>query len=55
MRRRSVATGEARDGRVSVTSGVKKDELVVATGLLRLRNGQAVEIIDSVTSGKAAN
>jgi len=34
---------------------VKKDEQVVATGLLRLRNGQAVEIVDSATSDKAAN
>jgi len=55
VQRRSVTTGEVRDGRVSVTSGVKKDEQVVATGLLRLRNGQAVEIVDSVTSDKAAN
>ena len=55
VQRRSVTTGEVRDGRVSVTSGVKKDEQVVATGLLRLRNGQTVEIVDSVTSDKAAN
>ena len=55
VQRRSVTTGEVRDGRVSVTSGVEKDEQVVATGLLRLRNGQAVEIVDWPKSDEAAN
>ncbi|MDR9440219.1 MAG: efflux RND transporter periplasmic adaptor subunit [Halomonas sp.] len=42
--RRTVTTGETRDTRVAVLSGLKAGETVVAKGLLRLRNGQSVEI-----------
>ncbi|MFO8140889.1 MAG: efflux RND transporter periplasmic adaptor subunit [Marinobacter sp.] len=46
VERRSVVTGEIRDGRASVTSGLEAGETVVAKGLLRLRAGQRVEIQD---------
>ncbi|MGM0952954.1 MAG: efflux RND transporter periplasmic adaptor subunit [Pseudomonadota bacterium] len=44
--RRTVTTGEVRDGRAAVTSGLEAGETVVAKGLLRLRAGQRVEIQD---------
>lgn len=42
--RRTVETGSSREGRVEVTKNLEAGEQVVATGLLRLRAGQAVEI-----------
>ena len=42
--RRSVTTGQARDGRVAILSGLDAGETVVAKALLRLRAGQRVEI-----------
>ncbi|BES73062.1 MexH family multidrug efflux RND transporter periplasmic adaptor subunit [Marinobacter nanhaiticus D15-8W] len=42
--RRSVETGGTRSGRVEVTNNLEAGEQVVATGLLRLRSGQPVEI-----------
>jgi len=51
--RRSVTTGEVREGRASVTSGLESGETVVAKGLLRLRAGQRVEIQDE--SGQEAS
>ena len=44
--RRTVTTGEVRDGRSAVLSGLEEGETVVAKGLLRLRAGQRVEIQD---------
>ncbi|PAV24729.1 efflux transporter periplasmic adaptor subunit [Tamilnaduibacter salinus] len=49
--RRSVETGEVRDGRVEVKTNLKAGERVVATGLLRLRAGQRVEIKSENTDG----
>jgi len=46
VERRTVTTGEVRDGRTAVTSGLETGETVVAKGLLRLRAGQRVEIQD---------
>lgn len=51
--RRTVTTGEVRDGRAAVTSGLEAGETVVAKGLLRLRAGQRVEIQDE--SGREAS
>jgi len=51
--RRSVTTGEVRDGRAAVLSGLEEGETVVAKGLLRLRAGQRVEIQDE--SGQEAS
>ncbi|WP_372964714.1 efflux RND transporter periplasmic adaptor subunit [Marinobacter sp.] len=42
--RRTVTTGEIRNGRVAVTSGLESGETVIAKGLLRLRAGQRVTI-----------
>ena len=51
--RRDVTTGEVRDGRSAVLSGLEEGETVVAKGLLRLRAGQRVEIQDE--SGQEAS
>ncbi|MGM0520935.1 MAG: efflux RND transporter periplasmic adaptor subunit [Pseudomonadota bacterium] len=42
--RRSITTGETRDTKAAVLSGLKAGETVVSKGLLRLRDGQKVEI-----------
>lgn len=42
--RRTITTGEVRNGRAAVLSGLDEGETVVAKGLLRLRAGQRVEI-----------
>ncbi|MCG2582307.1 MAG: efflux RND transporter periplasmic adaptor subunit [Marinobacter sp.] len=47
VNRRTVQTGEIRDGRVAVEGGLKEGEEVVAKGLLRLRAGQRVEVQES--------
>jgi len=44
--RRSVTTGEVREGRVAITSNLEAGDTMVAKGLLRLRAGQRVEIQD---------
>ena len=44
--RRAVSTGDVRDGRVQLLSGVEAGDVVVATGLSRLRNGQPVQIVE---------
>ena len=46
VNRRTVQTGNTRDGQVAVLSGLEAGEQVVSKGLLRLRAGQAVEIQD---------
>ncbi|MAL97624.1 efflux RND transporter periplasmic adaptor subunit [Hydrocarboniclastica marina] len=42
--RRSVQTGETRDGMVEIVSGLEAGDRIVETGLLRLRADQRVEI-----------
>jgi membrane fusion protein (multidrug efflux system) len=44
--RRRIETGQTRDGRVAVLSGLEVDERVVSAGHNKLRNGQAVVIDD---------
>lgn len=44
--RRSIETGPERDDVVEVESGLEEGERLVATGLLRLRAGQRVEVAD---------
>ncbi|PSF05255.1 efflux transporter periplasmic adaptor subunit [Marinobacter fuscus] len=51
--RRTVTTGEVRDGRAAVLSGLEEGDTVVAKGLLRLRAGQHVDIQDE--SGQEAS
>ncbi len=46
--RRQVITGEIRSERVEVVSGLLSGDLVVATGQLKLRSGQRVEIDNSI-------
>ena len=46
--RRQVITGEIRNERVEVVSGLLADDLVVATGQLKLRAGQRVKIDNSI-------
>lgn len=43
-----IRTGESRDGRVEVLEGIERGERVVAAGLVRVRDGQPVEIDESV-------
>ncbi|MCL7931280.1 efflux RND transporter periplasmic adaptor subunit [Halomonas llamarensis] len=42
--RRTITTGDTRDTQAAVLSGLKAGETVVSKGLLRLRDGQKVEI-----------
>ncbi|QSP95202.1 efflux RND transporter periplasmic adaptor subunit [Marinobacter salinisoli] len=44
VNRRTIETGETREGRVAVLSGLDAGETVVSKGLLRLRAGQSVAI-----------
>ncbi|RMJ04609.1 Multidrug resistance protein MdtA precursor [Marinobacter litoralis] len=53
VERRTVTTGEVRNGRTAITSGLEAGETVVSKGLLRLRAGQRVKIQDE--SGKEAS
>lgn len=46
--RQSVKTGETRDTRVAIVSGLEANDQVVSKGLLRLRAGQKVVIQDDV-------
>lgn len=46
--RRAVTTGVSRDGRIEVVEGIKAGERVVRAGLLKLREGQAISIDNSV-------
>ena len=48
-----IRTGEIRDGRVAVTSGLKEGDRVVAAGLIKVRPGQPVSIDDSVSMDPA--
>jgi membrane fusion protein (multidrug efflux system) len=52
VNRRQVETGETRDGRVAVLSGLDAGERVVSAGHNKLRNGQAVKIDDQPAPGE---
>ncbi|MGM0768724.1 MAG: efflux RND transporter periplasmic adaptor subunit [Pseudomonadota bacterium] len=47
VNRRSVESGEVRDGRVAIEDGLEEGEEVVAKGLLRLRAEQRVTVQDN--------
>jgi membrane fusion protein (multidrug efflux system) len=47
--RRSVTTGDARNGMVEIKSGLRAGEQVVKTGLLRLRAGEPVAVVAANT------
>jgi membrane fusion protein (multidrug efflux system) len=46
VNRRQINSGESRDGRVAVLSGLREGEQVVSAGHNKLRNGQAVKIAE---------
>lgn len=48
VKRRQVQTGDVRDGRVQITEGLAAGDRVVSAGLVKLRDGQAVNIDNSV-------
>lgn len=48
VQRRQVRTGEVRGGRVEVVAGLQPGERVVRAGQVKLRNGQSVQIDNSV-------
>ncbi len=45
-KRRSVRSGDTRDGKVAILEGLKEGDTIVSKGLLRLRSGQSVRIQD---------
>ena len=48
VERRTVKTGEVREGRVEIVNGLEPGEQVVSAGQVKLRNGQAVVVDNSV-------
>jgi membrane fusion protein (multidrug efflux system) len=44
LRQQFVRLGEKRGDFVAVTSGLKEGEVIVSTGVFKLRNGQAVVV-----------
>lgn len=44
--RRTVVSGQVRNGMVAIEDGLKEGDQVVSTGLLRLRAGEKVSIVD---------
>ena len=52
VERRQIQTGEHRDGRVAVLSGLSAGDRVVSAGHNKLRNGQAVRIDDKPAPGE---
>ncbi|HKK57646.1 efflux RND transporter periplasmic adaptor subunit [Marinobacter sp.] len=55
VKRRTIESGNTRDGRVAVTSGLEAGEQVVAKGLLRLRSGQQVTIVEEASDSAEAS
>lgn len=53
VKRQQVQTGDVRDGQVEITSGLSLGERVVRAGLVKLRDGQAVQIDNSVEMNDA--
>lgn len=47
-KRRQIETGQSRDGRIVVTKGLEVGERVVRAGLVKLRDGAAVQVDNSV-------
>lgn len=52
VQRRQVETGETRNGRVAIVRGLKAGDRVVSAGQVKLRNGQQVQIDNSVELDK---
>jgi len=49
----AVKTGQRRDSKVEILSGVNKDDIVVTAGQLRLRDGVSVRVADPDVNAKA--
>lgn len=54
VNRRTIQSGETRNGRASVVSGLEAGETIVAKGLLRLRAGQSVVIQEEAEQSEGA-
>jgi membrane fusion protein (multidrug efflux system) len=54
VQRRQVETGEVRDGRVEVRSGLEAGQRVVSAGQVKLRNGMAVTADDKPAPSERA-
>jgi membrane fusion protein (multidrug efflux system) len=50
-----VETGQRRDGKVEIVSGVNKDDVIVTAGQLKLRDGVSVRVAGTETPVPAAN
>jgi len=53
-RRRTVETGQRRDGRIAVLSGLAEGEAVVVRGLQRVRDGTPLTILDTDDAATAS-
>ena len=51
--RREIRTGERRPGEIEILGGIEEGERVVTHGTMRLRDGQAVKIIEEQKQGRA--
>ena len=51
--RTTVKTGQRRDSKVEILSGVSKDDVIVSAGQIRLRDGVEVRVAESDASAKA--
>lgn len=47
VKRQQVTTGSVQNGRVEIVEGLQAGDRVVATGLVRLRNGQSVKLAEN--------
>ena len=54
-KRRSITTGDTRNGRVAILSGLEAGETVISKALLRVRAGQPVEIQSESDASQAAS
>jgi membrane fusion protein (multidrug efflux system) len=52
VQRKQVETGETRQGRVAITSGLAKGDRVVSAGQVKLRNGMPVTLDDKPAPGE---
>jgi membrane fusion protein (multidrug efflux system) len=52
VQRKQVETGETRQGRVAVVSGLAAGDRVVSAGQVKLRNGMSVTLDDKSAPGE---
>ena len=50
VKRQQVTTGAVHEGRVEIVQGLEAGDRVVATGLVRLRNEQSVQLVEDATA-----